>query len=326
MDIKQILISALGPTGFNEYESYFMTHCIFPEKHNNGDRNPSLKISKRTGVFYCLGCHAKGSFQKFISHFPQLHIPTESLEFFLHLAEAQRHGKSESTSEPCWDSITVDIEGNIQEVYDIPEAAEYARARGVTEECIEYFEIKATRKAIINGTLFQDRLLIPMFHSGRMVNLEGRDFLRTQRIKVLYPKKGITNIIMNFDDVDSNMPLHIVEGIMDVVKIFPFTKNVRPLLGSSLKAYQKKQLHAFIDQGGSIILWPDHDNSGRAIPKQFSNAGIPYSIAPYPEERNDPGECTPSEIKKALENPVSPTQSLIKEYGVFSPNFSWSNL
>jgi DNA primase len=167
--------------------------------------------------------------------------------------------------------------------------------------------------------------VIPLHdETGVLRCAEGRDYTREQQKKVLYPVNTSVNFIFNLAALDTEQTLIVVEGLMDVHKIWQWiTANVTCTFGIQLKEYQKKQLSAFRD----IILFIDDDEAGRrsiGLFEEFYPYDFRVAIAKGPDPQNmekigrkDPGDCSRQELETALENAVLFNTFLMEDIGVF---------
>lgn len=208
---------------------------------------------------------------------------------------------------------SVTISGTPLPVESSPEAMKYCTNRGISEAFIKYFDISFSRYLTINGTVFSNRLLIPIRAQGKIVSVEGRDVTGKQKPKVLYPKGGSMSTLFNIDSLDRKKPLVVVEGIMDVVPLWShFTKNVTTTFGINITANQRELLSEFEE----VILFPDGDDAGGRMIDAFENF-YPSEFKIALVEGKDPGESTHEEISNALSNTTSATKYLLDKVGLF---------
>jgi DNA primase len=156
--------------------------------------------------------------------------------------------------------------------------------------------------------------VIPLYDSeGVMRSAEGRDYTRQQQKKVLYPVNTSVNYIFNSIDLDTEKTLIVVEGLMDVHKIWQWiTTNVTCTFGVQLKEHQKEQLKCFKD----IILFIDDDEAGRrsiGLFEEFYPSDFRVAVSPG----NDPGSCSREQLKAAIDGARPFNVFLIDDLDVF---------
>jgi DNA primase len=168
----------------------------------------------------------------------------------------------------------------------------------------------------VNGVPWINRLIIPLADDHYLMRCaEGRDYTRRQEKKVLYPVNASVNFIFNSAHLDTEKTLVVVEGVMDVHKIWQWvTQNVTCTFGIQLKEFQKEQLQKFDD----IILFIDDDEAGRRsvglfeefYPKDFRVALVPGK---------DPGDSARAELEAAIADAKPFNVFLMDDIGIFPP-------
>lgn len=211
---------------------------------------------------------------------------------------------------------SIKIEGELLSVYSNEEALEYCRSRYITNDFIENFNIQYSKFCKINGTIFSKRLCIPVFEKEKRISMEGRDITRKQKTKVLYPKGGSVSTLFNIDKLNKKKPLVVVEGIMDMPKIWKhITKNVTTTFGILITNKQKELLLEFDD----IILFPDGDEAGLRMISEFDEFyDKEFRIAYI--EGTDPGDAFLKDISKVIENPINSTDYFLEKSELFETN------
>jgi hypothetical protein len=192
-------------------------------------------------------------------------------------------------------------------------ASFYAKERFLFLDFQEAFNIKMSYDATFNGTPFRNRICIPVVQNKKLLSMEGRDYTRRQKPKVLYPKGGTVSTLFNLDNLDKKAPLVIVEGILDMPKIWKFfTKNVTTTFGVMITSKQKELLLQFDD----IILFSDGDEAGEEMISSFDNFyDQEFRVARI--EGKDPGDAFTKEIGKALDNAVTSGEYFLNKSNLF---------
>lgn len=215
------------------------------------------------------------------------------------------------------------------DVFKYPEAVSYMKRRFITKEFAEYFHFAyAESVSIIRAkktleskkdlyelaTHFRNRICIPIYFQDYLLSVEGRD-LKGEYPKVIYPKGGSVSNLFNYDKLKKDEPLVVVEGIMDMPRIWThITKNVTTTFGIQMTHNQKEQLKEF----NNVILFPDTDDGGRKMVEIFDSFyEKPYRIAFLPF--GDPGDKDISikQIEKAIGESEDDTSYLLRMSELF---------
>lgn len=208
---------------------------------------------------------------------------------------------------------SINISGKLVSVYSDEEASLYCQKRNLFPDFIKAFDVSFSKDSLINGTKFYRRLCVPVKENMKIVSLEGRDVSGKSKTKVLYPKGGSVSTLFNIDNLDKKKPLVVVEGIMDIPKIWKFfTKNVTTTFGIQITNEQKTLLSSF----DHIILFPDGDDGGREMIRIFDSFyHKEYKIAFI--DKKDPGDAFIKEIETALNDSVKSINWFLDESNLF---------
>lgn len=192
-------------------------------------------------------------------------------------------------------------------------ASEYCKKRDISQKIIEEFKIQFATNCVFNDTSFVNRLCIPVYHDNKLVSIEGRDITGKAKRKVLYPRKASVSTLFNYANLDPLEPLVVVEGLMDLVKIWLYiTKNVTTPFGVYLTDTQEILFKNF----KKIILFPDDDQGGEALIKKFDEF-YPYEFEIAKVKNKDPGASFAYEIEEAFNKRVSAIEYFIDKYKLF---------
>jgi len=280
---------------------YFQVRCPYHD-----DRNPSAVIYKDNGFFKCFTCLTEKPFHRLYKDLTGIEWDGKislSLSMFRNsntdaIAERVKAERRMMTTTANQQEF-VHFDGRLYDVKDVYEAQRYCDSREISADFIEVFGLKAFISGKVNDIPWNERLIIPLYDEENIMRcVEGRDFTRSQEKKVLYPVNCSVNYIFNSANLDREKTLIVVEGVMDVHKIWQWlTQNVTCSFGILLKEHQKEQLKEFKD----IILFIDDDEAGRRSVALFEEF-YPYDfrVAICPE--NDPGSCTREQLESVIEN------------------------
>lgn len=222
----------------------------------------NAEISSSKQAYHCLKCGASGSILSMVMHRMRLTFP-EALEFT---------GKNNSQQYINFaykkkDDIFIEEEKPEikREKYSMPSGIkfnprvyDYTRDRGFSKEFIEKFNI-----ILCTQGYYKDYIIIPIIsHEHEVETFEARDIIRDGlRDKVLYPKGcNLNKTIFNYNNLNKDEDLYIVEGIGSVSKIWTnISKNVTCTFGSQVTDSQIDILNEF---SAKKILVPDNDEAG----------------------------------------------------------------
>ncbi len=169
------------------------------------------------------------------------------------------------------------VRGNLAPISSNKSAQDYCKKRGMDQEFIDFFNITYSNLTRIdtvtgeeqNSTLFEDRIVIPIVSGGETISYEGRAVTPQEdnRFKVLYPKgTKVSTTLFNLDNLDRKAPLVLVEGIMDLPKIWSdITTNVTTTFGSNISQKQGDLLNEFEE----VVIFPDGDAGGKSFVLNF---------------------------------------------------------
>ncbi len=250
LPIAEVLASyiTLIPTG-----NGFKAKCPF---HN--ERTASFSLSPERGLYYCFGCGAKGDIVNFVQEFEgvdfkgALKILADRAGIVLSAYQSKTSEEIDDTDRiyRALDDASVRYE---KELAKDPEALEYLKSRGLTDETIRAFRIGyvPTQWRYLSGTAsiaegltleraglakktdkgyydrFRGRIMFPLADSsGRIVGFSGRMFPDTpEGPKYLNsPETEVfqkSRILFGFDQAKTAIRKHgfaiMVEGQMDLV-------------------------------------------------------------------------------------------------------------
>jgi DNA primase len=292
---------------------YFQVRCPY---HN--DHTPSALIYKDNGYFKCFTCLAERPFYRLYKDLTGIEWEGRinlSLTLFRKTDVIAERVKAERKLNESKKDTLVNFDMPLQKIEDVPLAKAYCDSRDVSEDFIEVFGIRVLEFGRVNGIPWTNRLMIPLYdETGTMRCVEGRDYTREQQKKVLYPVNTSVNFIFNSIDLDTKQTLIVVEGLMDVHKIWRWiTTNITCTFGIQLKEHQKQQLVKFQD----IILFIDDDEAGRRSVGLFEEF-YPYDFRVAVSPGNDPGSSSREQLEAALENARVFNTFLMDDLGIFS--------
>lgn len=294
---------------------YYLGSCPFGIHE---DKNPSFVIYKNTGHYVCFSCGEQGSIKNLI-----FNITGKPYYKFLNIEDITSYYFENSfkkkTKIRTLDNIRkqkIEIKGQIKDINENEKVLQYCYSRFINRDFIDFYNLGYCDYLDINTTKFQNRIIIPIYEQGKLINIEGRDFTKKQNKKVLYPKGGTTNTLFNYDFLDYEKELIVVEGIMDLPKLFNLGfRNITCTFGIQITNKQKEMLKLF----KNITLFPDGDEAGLRMINQFDNF-MDYEFNVMFINDVDPGDAEYDDIKFAYNNKKQCVEFLIDNSGLFVYN------
>jgi DNA primase len=252
--------------------------CPFHE-----DKTPSMFVHMEKGIYRCFSCERSGTIAGMywdINHRSLYRdLGCQADEFTKINKSMYRY--EEPDYENSTKDINIDIQAEVIPFAESPECKRYLRKRGISFDVATKMQFKFIKQGNVNGTIYKDRLVIPVFEQMRLVSLEGRDITGTQPLKVVYPRHSTVNTLYDLDILDFDEPLFVVEGLMDlaVLRSDPYFANSTVIFGASITRRQIYLLKKF----KTVILIPDNDLAGRASVRHLlENLGKLFYVLEVP--------------------------------------------
>jgi len=304
-----LLLENLGLQKVEEREKYYRFSSPFKT-----DKNPSMVLYKDNLMCIDFSSRYRNSLFSFVKD-----LTGESLYSVAGLDKGKLYGKMFENSLQTRTEFpsrikSIKINGMLDRVEKSEEALSYCQKRNLFKDFRKKFDIRYMKSGKINETYFGNRVCIPIISGGKTVSMEGRDITGKARAKVLYPKGAYVSTLFNIDNLNRNEPLIVVEGIMDIPKIWKFfTTNVTTTFGIMITTKQKELLSTFDD----VILMPDGDKAGEDMIDEFDSFyDREFKIARL--EGKDPGDAFTKEIEKVLSNVKSSTHYFLEKSELFN--------
>jgi len=239
-------------------------HCPFHK-----DNTPSMYIHLGNGIFHCFSCRRQGSIESLFreltgtSLYKTLGISVNEFTGFSFKPQVLPEENLDNLNK----SIVLIIEGELTPIESSPKALGYLRKRGISIKVANDMNFKYAEKSYINKTLFEKRLVIPIYEKGSLIAVEGRDISGQSDKKVIYPKGSSVNTLYDLDNLDTTQPLYATEGLMDLALLreYPEFKNSTAIFGA---AVTRRQLH-LLEKFDTVIYIPDNDKAGDSTLQTF---------------------------------------------------------
>lgn len=260
------------------------------------DKNPSFGINLDKGICHCFSCGYSGSIENLYRT-----LTGQSLLKTLGINSDPFSSYAVSSySKPLRFSFYEDEDFSLKNVYInydskklIPyfrnkECKNYVSLRGINPSIAKQAKLLYCKEERINGTLFKNRLIIPIYENHKLISFEGRRINpQDPDPKVLYPKNCTVNTLYDIDNLDRNQPLYACEGLMDlfVLRGCDYFKNSTSIFGANIT---KRQLDLFSSFLKGVIYIADSDKAGDKTLGALKNSKLKnlYSL-PLPKSINN---------------------------------------
>ena len=239
------ILMRLGAIKAKPTKNQIMIKCLNP---SHIDHHASMSVSLSKGVCNCFACgYAKSLSSVYYektgtSIYKDLNIenPTGHLSF------AHRFKPNLASYEDI-PNIDFTFDGSLTSIRDSESALKWASSRGFTPMFCDNNDIKFSSSFSTYQTsdptnkeemsFFYNCVVIPIFEKNRLISFEARDTMGKeawkQRMikkgitnfdeksykKVLYPKHSSINTLFQYEKLDTNKPLYITEGLMDMFSL-----------------------------------------------------------------------------------------------------------
>lgn len=338
-DIVEVISSYLPLT--KKGKNYFGV-CPFHD-----DTNPSMSVSSDKQIYKCFSCGASGNVITFVMDYEKVDFK-EALSILAKRAGIDFIKSNVKEKEAQFDKYykMYDLalklyQNNINSKYGT-DAIKYLENRYITKEIIKEFKIGLsldkneltkillnkgyTNKEIENYglsngiyDLYFNRIMFPLFDTNdRVVGFSGRiyknkdssKYINTKETPIFKKGELLYNYFKAKDFVRQEKKLLIVEGFMDVIRLYSIgVKNVVALMGTALT---KDQISLIKRLSKNIILCLDGDQAGKkamnSVGEDLTNAGLNVSVVILKEDL-DPDEYVIKYGKDSFislcDNPIS---------------------
>lgn len=253
-------------------------HCPFHK-----DRTPSMFVNPDKFIYHCFACHQAGSLYSLYHQITGGSLNKDlgiAFDAFSTFSLTPRYEEPDYTK--LDESIAISIQGQPVSVLESPLAIKYLRKRGISIAIAQQMGMQFLETGKINGTYFENRIIIPIKEEGKIISMEGRDVTGSAERKVLYPRGSSVATLYDIDNLQKNAPLYVVEGLMDlaVLRSDEYFKNSTALFGASISRRQLFLLEQFDD----VVIIPDADEAGKkSIQRLKEGLKKPFKILEVPK-------------------------------------------
>lgn len=310
--------------GARTTEKYILVRCPF---HGSGlEKTPSCSLSRESPVFFCHGCKESGHIRKLLalSNLSQdtLQKVIDDLRFDTSTVRRKKTLRMIYGSNPYRGRFILD---------DVETLAPYRQMKpqalikdGFLESTLDFFEVGWDAKEL--------RITYPLRNIyGELFGISGRTVLNVDPRYKIYKSELVTRkelnlpadyaadetkkaTMWNFHTVFPSLisdkhpsPLVLTEGFKACMWTWQSGyQNAVALIGSYFS-----ELHAELlaRLGGPVILFLDNNEAGWVGTHKASllmhRYGIPFTVANYPDEREQPDGLEVEELQDALTESLS---------------------
>jgi len=335
MDKEQahILLERLGCRRIRVSGEEIICSCPFPGNHHRGDRRSSFSANIGTGEsspYFCFACHESGTL--------------EGLAVRNGYTDLVPGWKPRSVKGRSWLNIPSTNAGVFGPVFRkrkrpvlfrddylepfVGVLSGYLKKRGVSLETARSWELgldKRFRRATFTVRDFKGRLAVVIGRdiTGKSVvkysnyvldrknkcmvpfidHDREKDFIGPTKRYFLYGEHKAWDVSVGKSDRCSD-DLIVVEGPIDVLRVWQMGWNVVGVLGSYPHEAQVEKLITMVPRTGRLVIMADGDESGRKLVRKFGEmigGRVPVFDARLGDGM-DPGGATEKEIGGALKN------------------------
>jgi DNA primase len=224
-----------------------------------------MSINFDKGIYNCFSCGKGGSIESLYWDLTGKSLRREmglgKKDEFSSFARGSLYSELPDNSLDLKD-IRVDIVWeDMESAWGNRASREYLEGRGIPKSVCSSLSMQFAERTWINNTLFQNRIIIPIYENNRLIAVEGRRLSKeSSEPKVLYCKGGSVNTLFDIDHLNREETLYAVEGLMDlaVLRANEAFKNSTCIFGANVT---KRQIH-LLSQFKKVVYIPDQDTAG----------------------------------------------------------------
>lgn len=244
------------------------------------DKNPSLLIYKDSLVCHCFVCNYHKSVEQYVEDVRKIKVDPITIEKVHNLKSEVKLKEVVKVELPVgFAPLTSEIPGlkiykDTIKHFNIGYCKVGYKGK-ISDKCFNCFFYKHGDKWVRDKKscyFAKGRVMTPITYNDTLLSIESRDLSGLASKKVLYPNGSRAHdTIFNYQNLDINKPLFVVEGIKSTIRIWnDIDKNVTAIFSNRIKSSQGVLLKQF----KSIILIPDNGSAGNETEFDFKKLGI----------------------------------------------------
>lgn len=260
--------------------------CLCPW---HGDKTPSLRINIKKGLYFCHGCHEKGSVERLAkSSGTELRQATLQDQLSQMVEKLYAPAKRDRTYR---ESMLAQYIGNDEY---------WRKMRGLSQDVIDRFQLGQDD--------IEKSAIVPMrSYTGDLIGVIKRRFGNV-RPKYLYPPgmRKADHLYGAWELSEGDDTVVLVEGSVDALAMWDAGVPALAILGSYIS---DKQVEILKRLGiWRVVIFTDNDSAGETSCQQIIEtlpSDITWGIALYQDDwGTDPASLTPSQRREAFREAV----------------------
>jgi len=286
-EISVEICSRLGIKINGKTDGQVVVHCVNPY---HIDKRPSCSISLDKGLYHCFSCGSGGSLKN-------LYYEKTGRSIYRDLG-VQRSYSFQPEVEKADLSLVPEVDfrfkGHFIDMNMTELGKNWMKRRGFNIQLLNKLNVRYVKYGRTykesdpsnkeEWRIYSDMAIIPIYEGGNLLCFEARQLrtedewrkhLKSKKItakeyrKVLYPKNSSTKTLFQYEYLDFNKKLYVVEGLMDLISLRTndMFENSTTTFGRSIKERQFYLLNKFKE----ICIIPNNDGPGISALEQFKN-------------------------------------------------------
>lgn len=306
-DIEQLLTSH----GIKYKKNGHVVKCLCPNPSHNDRHIGSFSFDLKKGLGYCFACGYSVNVRSFNRLLGESYDGNYNYDFLKSLKP-----KKEEITYP-----SPIVYGKLYDPKYDSDVMNFLHGIGFSDEFISERQIKYCRYCEMiseelkndsneRPTVMQNRICIPIYKDGKIVNYECRTFA-DEFPKVKYVNGCRSNLLYNYDDIDLNETVILTESIKNLGKGWNVCKNIISSFGNQITDVKMEMLNRI----PSLIAFLDYDDGGLFMLRKLKEGyegdlKVTFNPKRYKDadgkiKGKDMNDCTLDEIKFHINNPMS---------------------
>ena len=269
-------------TTYKTYSKGYLCRCPFASKtHAKGyDRSPSLAVWPEINFFGCYSCGVRGEIRDLFVKLAEL-IPTDlHKELSLKWQDSLWHIRHRLIERPESERVYLseEILEHFPKVYG--EGKDYLiHQRKVDESAIEEYDIRWDDRS--------RRVVFPVRDKTGLLGLVGRDIDRKGHFKYFLE----SNSVLCGEDKLKNERIAVVEGFLDILKVWPMANQLGiDLVCCGTASLSHKHVEILAERDAFVYLMLDQDDAGNKGATKFAKVYPGLSTRLVWDFKNEKGE------------------------------------
>lgn len=309
-NVENLLISH----GINYIKQGDEIKCLCPNPSHHDKHIGSFSFNLTKGVGRCFACDCRVNLVSFNRLLGEKVTYADENNFNYTMSLRPEKKKEVVYSKPI-------VYGKLYSPRYNNEVMNFLHSIGFTDEFIDEKRVKYCRYCEMisedllgdiekSPTVMCDRICIPIYKNGELVNYECRTF-SGESPKVKYVNGCKVNLIYNYENLDLSKDVILTESIKNLAKGWSVNKNIISIFGNQITDVKAEMLNKI----PSLTVFLDYDDGGLMMLRKlrecyYGNLKVTFCPKKYKNEKGelkgyDMNDCTLDEIKFYLENTMS---------------------